>query len=69
MTSVGRDFPRQQERVRHLKEAAVATGDEHRIHFLEGVLHRAAQAQSSGDVLRLLASYNELVEVEEGATP
>jgi len=69
MTSVGSDFPLQQERIRKLKEAALCIDveteeiDEQRCFWLEGVLHRAAQAQSSGDIIRILESYAEMMKV------
>lgn len=68
MTSVGEDFPRQQERVRKLRELYLqlpgGVGSFGAIH-LDQVLGRAAEAQSSGDVLQILRSYQELVECKE----
>ncbi len=67
MTSVGQDFPRQQERVRKLRERYLVIGDEaeqYAAEVLDGVLTRAAEAQSSGDIVRILRSYGELKECE-----
>ncbi len=68
MSSVGEDFPKQQERVRHLKELYIdlpdgvgAFGAAH----IEQVLQRATVAQSSGDVIQVLRSYQELVDCKE----
>ena len=66
VTSVGEDFPRQQERVRKLWGEFCKADDEHydadAVAHLEGVLSRAADAQSSGDLLQILRSYGELTE-------
>lgn len=63
MSSVGEDFPRQQERVRKLWARMVKEGHEHTAEILDGILARAAEAQSSGDLLQILRSYGELTEV------
>lgn len=65
MTSVGEDFPRQQERVRKLWGGYVEMGikGEAAASALEEVLDKAAKAQSSGDVVQVLTAYNELTEV------
>ena len=67
MTSVGEDFPKQQERVRHLiddyralPDGAGAWG----AHVMDDVLKRAAEAQSSGDVVQIVRMYQELVSCE-----
>ncbi len=77
MTSVGEDFPRQQERVRKLWGEIVKADDgdydADAVAYLEGVLSRAAEAQASGDVVQILRSYSEISEVGlppmKGATP
>ncbi|MEE8146539.1 MAG: hypothetical protein V3T24_02950 [Longimicrobiales bacterium] len=66
MTSVGEDFPRQQERVRKLWGTCLSlpsrsTWTTH----LDNVLHRAAEAQSSGDIVQILRAYDELVGCKE----
>jgi len=64
MTSVGEDFPQQQERLRHLideyrdlPDGAGMIGAS----LIDDVLKRAADAQSSGDVIEILKSYHEMV--------
>ena len=66
MTSVGEDFPRQQERVRQLWGLFVKMGPRGAAGAaaLEEVLGRAAGAQSSGDLLRILQSYTELTQIK-----
>ena len=67
MTSVGEDFPQQQERVRHLIDDYRALPDgagEIGAVIMDDVLKRAADAQSSGDIVRILRSYQELVNCE-----
>ena len=65
MSSVGEDFPQQQERVRHLIDEYRAleggVGQAGAV-IMDAVLKRAADAQSSGDVVRILRSYQELVD-------
>jgi len=63
MTTVGEDFPRQQERVRKLREeylklpnGAGAFGAE----IMDKALARAAEAQASGDVVLIIQAYDEL---------
>ena len=65
MTSVGEDFPRQQERVRKLWGAYVEMGTkgEAAAGALEEVLDKAAKAQSSGEIVQILTAYQELTEV------
>lgn len=65
MTSVGEDFPRQEERVRKLWGAYVKMGSkgEAAAGALEEALRKAAKAQSSGDVVQILAAYGELTEI------
>ncbi len=64
MTSVGEDFPRQQERVRKLWGLALQQGPRSPLAVsLESILCRAGDAQASGDLLRILASYSELESV------
>lgn len=65
MTSVGEDFPRQQERVRKLWGGYVEMGTkgEAAAGALEEVLDKAAKAQSSGDIVQILTAYQELTEV------
>ena len=64
MTSVGEDFPRQQERVRKLWGRYVEMGPKGATGAadLEELLGRAAAAQSSGDVIQIVRLYTELVE-------
>ena len=67
MTSVGEDFPQQQERVRHLIDDYRALPDgtgEIGAQIMDVVLKRAADAQSSGDIVQILRSYQELVNCE-----
>ena len=67
MTSVGEDFPQQQERVRHLIDQyrALEGGvGAYGAAIMDEVLKRAADAQSSGDLVRILRSYQELVNCE-----
>ena len=67
MTSVGEDFPQQQERVRHLIDEYRALEDgagEIGAIIMDNILKRAAEAQSSGDIIRILQSYSELVGCE-----
>ncbi len=67
MTSVGEDFPQQQERVRHLIDEYRALPDgagEIGAIIMDDVLKRAANAQSSGDIVRILKSYGEMCNCE-----
>lgn len=65
MTSVGEEFPRQQEIIRKLWGEYVAMGEKGKAaaDTLEDLLGRAAEAQSSGDVVELLRAYGQMVEV------
>ena len=65
MSSVGEDFPRQQEHVRKLWGQYVEMGPKGKAAAaaLEELLEKAAAAQSSGDLVEILRSYGELVEV------
>lgn len=67
MTSVGEDFPQQQERVRHLIDEYRALPDgagKVGAILMDDVLRRAADAQSSGDVVQIVRMYQELVGCE-----
>ena len=67
MTSVGEDFPQQQERVRHLIDEYRGLPDgagEIGAIIMDDVLRRAADAQSSGDIVRILKSYGEMCNCE-----
>ena len=67
MTSVGEDFPQQQERVRHLIDDYRALPDgagQIGAAIMDDVLRRAADAQSSGDVVEIVRMYQELVNCE-----
>ena len=67
MTSVGEDFPRQQERVRHLIDDYRALPNGAGVIgaiMLDDVLRRAAEAQSSGDVVQVVKMYYELANCE-----
>lgn len=65
MTSVGEDFPHQQEIVRKLWGQYVEMGPKGKAAAaaLEELLEQAAAAQSSGDVVEILRAYGELLEV------
>lgn len=65
MSSVGEDFPRQEERVRKLWGAYVKMGAKGSAAAgaLDEVLCNAARAQSSGDLVQILKAYGELTEV------
>lgn len=62
MSSVGEDFPRQQQRVRELREEYVQIGRAGALGLvmIDQVLARAERAAMSGDVLQILQSYEEL---------
>ena len=63
MTTVGEDFPRQQERVRKLREEYLALPDGAGVigaAIIDDILKRAAEAQASGDIVRILMLYGEL---------
>ena len=67
MTSIGEDFPQQQERVRHLIDEYRALPDgvgQIGVALMDDVLKRAAKAQSSGDVVQIVKMYQELVNCE-----
>jgi len=67
MISVGEDFPKQQERVRHLIDEYRALPNGAGVPgaiILDDVLRRAAEAQSSGDVVQIVCMYQELVGCE-----
>lgn len=65
--SVGEDFPRQQARVReilgHFK--AIGPAGMFGAALIERILQRADAAQASGDIIKILVSYNELIGVKE----
>ena len=65
VTSVGEDFPRQQEQVRKLwgEYVKMGTRGEAAAGALEEVLDKGAKAQSSGDLVQILTAYEELTEV------
>ena len=62
MTTVGEDFPQQVRRVQQLREEYLKIGYKGELGaaFLQQTLNRAADAQSSGDVVRILRVYEEL---------
>ena len=63
MTSVGSEFPKEQERVRKLREEYLAipnNGGRYGAVALDDVLRRAAEAQSSGDVIQIIGLFQEL---------
>lgn len=67
MTSVGEDFPIQQQRVRtiqqHAREIGPAGG--FLVAMCEQALQRADRAAISGDPVAILASYQELSEFKD----
>lgn len=62
MTTLGEDFPREQERVRELLQAYRDLGPVGQFGaiMIEDVLRRADRAAASGDVVAMIKSYNEL---------
>lgn len=62
MTTVGEDFPNQQARARELLAAYKEIGAAGRFGaaVIERALKRADEAAISGDVVAILAAYNEL---------
>lgn len=65
MTSVGDDFPNQQARARELLDIyrTIPTGGFGAL-MIEEALQRADQALASGDIVAIVRSYNELVELK-----
>lgn len=61
-TSVGEDFPREQERVRELLSGYERIGQNGAFGAacLRGTLKRAEEAAISGDIVAILRSYTEL---------
>ena len=67
MSSVGSEFPKEQERVRHLREEYLALPNGAGVigaTILDDVLARAAMAQSSGDVIQIIQLFQELKDSE-----
>lgn len=66
MTSIGDDFPKEQERVRELLAGYRSIGPAGLFGatMIERVLRRADAAAMSGDIVAILASYKELRECE-----
>ncbi len=67
MTSIGEDFPRQVERLRRLiDEYRVLEGGVGLVGaaIMDEVLKRAAEAQSSGDIILIMRAYADLRECE-----
>jgi hypothetical protein len=67
VTTVGDDFPRQQERLRTCLEQGLAVGTAGRFYVAvcKEILKRADEAAISGDVVLVLRSYNEMKEFQE----
>jgi len=65
--SVGEDYPKQQARLRKLRED-VARLPVHSVFFylmaLDSALHNAEEAAISGDIVEMLRAYNEMREFE-----
>jgi hypothetical protein len=61
-TSVGEDFPRQQQRARELLKAYQDIGPEgyFGVQVIQSALEKADQALASGDVVAILRSYEQL---------
>jgi hypothetical protein len=66
MTSVGEDFPKQQERVRGLLEIYKSIGPNGRFGamMIEQTLKEAEEAAISGDPIAILRAYKALAESE-----
>jgi hypothetical protein len=62
MSTLGEDFPREQERVRELLAEYLALGPVGAFgaHFIKQALKQADEAAISGDVARIIAAYQEL---------
>ena len=67
MTTVGDDFPRQQERVRTCLEHGLEIGPAGRFYVAvcREILKRADEAVISGDIVLVLRFYNEMKEFQE----
>lgn len=65
-TTVGEDFPRQQERVRGLLAAyrSIGPAGQFGVAMIEADLKEADEAQASGDIVRILRAYQALKECE-----
>lgn len=65
-TSVGEDFPKQQTRVRAVLKLYHEIGPSGMFGaaMIEQTLREADEAQSSGDIIRILQSYEALKEIE-----
>jgi hypothetical protein len=66
-TSIGEDFPREQQRCRELIELYKSIGPAGAFGamMIEQVLQRADRAMASGDVVQILRSYQEMKECKE----
>lgn len=66
MKTVGSEFPREVARVHELRDAYMAMGPHgaFALSTINQALGRATDAQSSGDVLKILKSYTELQGLE-----
>lgn len=67
MSSVGEDFPKEQARVRALAQIGRDLGPAGAFYVMvcEQALARAEKAAMSGDVLEILAAYQEMKEIKE----
>lgn len=65
--TVGDDFPRQQERVRRLRDFGRDIGPAGTFYVMvcEQALQRAEKAAIGGDIVEILAAYQELKSIEE----
>lgn len=66
-SSVGDDYPRQQERIREAVQAGREIGPAGAFYVMVGedLLRRADQAAISGDIVQMLSVYQEMREFKE----
>jgi hypothetical protein len=67
MASLGEDFPRQQERVRRLRDCGRELGPAGAFYVAvcDDVLRRADRAAMSGDVAEMMRVYEEMRDIKE----
>jgi hypothetical protein len=66
MRTIGDDFPRMQQQVREMREHGRAIGPAGAFYVAvcDDLLTRAEQAASSGDIVRMIAIYKEMKELQ-----
>lgn len=67
MTTIGDDFPNQQERIQQCKQNGLGIGPSGTFYVMmcDDLLRRADKAAISGDIIEIIRVYNEMKEFKE----